>query len=434
MRIDNTKLTTIQANMHRLHDDADLDHMIEKIGDAKIVMLGEASHGTHEYYLWRARITRRLLQEKGFNFVAVEGDWPACYKLNRFVKNYSDAGDDVIEVLKAFDRWPSWMWANWEVAAFAKWLRTFNKSKSLHKKVGFYGLDVYSLWESMEEIISYLEKEDPEAVELAKSSVRCFEPYKNDEQQYAWATKMIPVSCEDQVVKMLNSILTRSPRYNTDIEAPFSTEQNALVTVNAEKYYRAMVKPGPDSWNIRDHHMMETLNRLLKFHGTEARAIVWEHNTHIGDARYTDMRYDGMVNTGQLAREEYGEDAVKLIGFGSYEGSVVAGDSWGAPYEVMPVPAAKRGSWEELLNETEEERFYLLSDEMNETGLLNNELSHRAIGVVYHPEREAYGNYVPSVIGKRYDAFVYLNRTKALHPLDHQNIKPNIPETYPWNF
>lgn len=434
MKRNQTTFSVLQSHLHQLKDDADLDALISEIGDARVVMLGEASHGTHEYYTWRSRISRRLIKEKGFNFISVEGDWPPCYKVNRFIKNYSDAGDDVVEVLKSFSRWPTWMWANWEVAALTSWLRKYNKELSLQNRVGFYGLDVYSLWESMDEIIKYLEKEDPEAAQIAKKSVRCFDPYKGDEQQYAWATRMVPTSCEKEVLEMLNAIVSRSARYDTDIEAPFNTEQNAIVAVNAEKYYRAMVQGGAESWNVRDHHMMQTLDRLLRFHGPESKAIVWEHNTHIGDARYTDMRNDAMENIGQLAREAYGEDDVKLVGFGSYEGSVIAGDAWGAPFEKMPVPPGRRGSWEEMLNETEEEQFYLLSSELTDTDIGDVHIPHRAIGVVYHPEREAYGNYVPSAIGRRYDAFIHINNTRALHPLDIEKEEQKVPETYPWNF
>lgn len=434
MNVDRQMISVLQSSLHQLKKDDDLDHLVESVGDSRIVMLGEASHGTHEYYTWRSRITRKLVQEKGFNFIAVEGDWPPCYKLNRFIKNYGDAGDDVVEILKSFNRWPTWMWANWETAALARWLREFNNKKSLHKRVGFYGLDVYSLWESLDQIIGYLEKEDPEAAKVARASIQCFEPYKNDEQRYARATRMIPENCEQEVLDLLEAVVQKSPQYNTDVEAPFNTEQNALVAVNAEKYYRAMVKPGPESWNVRDHHMMETLNRLLKFHGTESKAIIWEHNTHIGDATYTDMKSRGLINIGQLAREEYGEEDVKLVGFGSYKGSVIAGDSWGAPYENMPVPEARRGSWEDILNDTEEENFYLISDELKDTLLGRKRFPHRAIGVVYHPEREAYGNYVDSQVGKRYDAFMFIRNSKALHPIDIKTEKPKTPETYPWNF
>ncbi|WP_420459242.1 erythromycin esterase family protein [Neolewinella sp.] len=428
-----TEETSLRAPLHPLNDEADLDRLIEEIGDARVVMLGEASHGTHEYYTWRARISKRLIRERGFQFIAVEGDWPACYGLNRFVKHYAGSPEEVTEVLREFGRWPTWMWANWEIAGLGNWLRSFNADRSPEARVGFYGLDVYSLWESMNDIMTYLEREDPEAAELAKQTITCFEPYKNDEKQYAWATRMVPESCEQEVVDLLRAILDRSQRYQTDVEDTFSTEQNARVAVNAERYYRSMVRSGPQSWNVRDRHMMQTLDRLLDFHEANSKAIVWEHNTHIGDARYTDMAHAGMVNIGQLAREAYGEAAVRLVGFGSYAGTVVAGQAWGAPPEVMDVPPARENSWEAALHRAGSDRFYLLSSEFEGPAAHDTEVDHRAIGVVYDPAREAYGNYVPSRIGRRYDAFIHIDRTRALHPLDVTANTHRVPETYPWN-
>ena len=428
--------TIIRANKHSLQAEKDLDALIDYVGDAKIVMLGEASHGTHEYYTGRTVISKRLIEEKGFNFIAVEGDWPPCYQLNRFIKNYKGILKDIQTVLQAFDRWPTWMWANWEIVALSWWLHTYNLNHSLLDRVGFYGLDVYSLWESLHAIMDYLRKEDLEAASVAKQAIRCFEPYfdKDDGQQYAWATYLVSKSCENQVVELLQAIQSKVPQYDTDREALLSAEQNAWVAVNAERYYRAMIKPGPDSWNIRDQHMMGTLNRLLQFHGKEAKAIVWEHNTHIGDARFTDMRDNDMINIGQLAREHYREEQVKLVGFGSYQGTVMAGRAWGAKQEIMRVPKAREESWEKILHDISPDNFYLLMDEIRDGFDLNALYDHRAIGVVYHPEREHYGNYVPSQIARRYDAFVYYDETQALHPISHEKKLTKMPETYPWNF
>ncbi|ACE06741.1 hypothetical protein Aasi_1453 [Candidatus Amoebophilus asiaticus 5a2] len=436
MQKDWNLMDTIQSNKHSLQDEKDLDALIKHICDAKIVMLGEASHGTHEYYAGRALISRRLIEEKGFNFITVEGDWPPCYQINRFIKNYVGRQKDIQEVLQVFDRWPTWMWANWEIAAFSWWLHQYNLKHVPLNRIGFYGLDVYSLWESLQAIVNYLEKEDPEAASVAKQAIRCFEPYweKDDGQQYAWATYLVPKTCENQVIELLQTIQAKMLHDDTDIEARLSTEQNAWVAVNAERYYRAMIKPGPDSWNIRDYHMMETLNRLLQFHGKEAKAIVWEHNTHIGDARFTDMQDDGMINIGQLAREQYGDQAVKLVGLGSYQGTVMAGRSWGAKQEIMQVPTAREGSWEKLLHDISPDNFYLLMDEIRDSFGSGTVYDHRAIGVVYHPEREHYGNYVPSQIANRYDAFVYYDETQALHPIKHEKKLTKMPETYPWNF
>jgi erythromycin esterase-like protein len=414
---------------HPLKTIEDLDPLIERIGDARFVLLGEASHGTSEYYLWRARLSSRLIAEKGFRFVAVEGDWPDCYQVNRYVKGYADAGKDAREVLHAFKRWPTWMWANWEIVAFAEWMRTFNKNKS--NKAGFYGLDVYSLWESMESILNYLEKKDPQAAQAALQAYQCFEPYGEDPQSYAWSTRMVPEDCEDEVIRLLLEMQQRANRYNGDPEAGFDAEQNALVIKNAEKYYRAMVRTDSGSWNVRDEHMMETLDRLIDFHGPNAKGIVWAHNTHIGDARYTDMARAGMFNIGQLAREEHQSDGVVLVGFGSYHGSVIAGKSWGALMEQMEVPEGRAGSWEDVLHQASGDQL-LLFDGENLSEEFQKVRGHRAIGVVYHPEFESRGNYVPTVLPKRYDAFLYIDETQALHPLHIEPEEVNPPDLYPW--
>lgn len=415
--------------MHNLNTAADLDALLADIGDATVVMLGEASHGTHEYYTWRAALSKRLIQEKGFSFIAVEGDWPDCYKINRFVKSYNEAGETAHEVLKNFDRWPTWMWANWEVAALTDWLHDYNKKET--KKVGFYGLDVYSLWDSMQEMVAYLEKKDPKTAQLAKAAIHCFQPYENDEQHYA-RFSLTEHSCRDEVVTLLKEIRANAQHLDGDPEAHFDTEQNALIAVNAERYYRSMMGFDNESWNIRDGHMMETLQRLQQFHGPNAKAIVWEHNTHIGDARATPMKNSNTVNIGQLARETWGREKVYLVGFGSYKGSVIAGESWGAPMQRMKVPEARKDSVEALLHNESNQNRYLLFSDATTRELFQKPIKHRAIGVVYNPERERFGNYVLSTMPERYNAFVYLDETKALHPFHLHPEKNKIPETYPF--
>lgn len=419
--------------MHNLSSAKDLGALLEDIGDRRVVMLGEASHGTHEYYTWRAAISRRLIQEKGFNFIAVEGDWPDCYKINRFVKGYKDAGDTIKDVLLNFDRWPTWMWANWEVAALAEWLREHNQPLSYNNKIGFYGLDVYSLWDSMYAVMEYLEKEDPQTAQAVKSAIQCFEPFQENEQLYA-RYSLTEHSCRDKVLALLREIRNKAQFLDGDREAGFNTEQNALIAVNAEKYYTAMMSFDNESWNVRDRHMMETLDRLLKFHGPDAKAIVWEHNTHIGDARATDMKRAGMVNIGQLAREEYGINDVYLVGFGTYQGSVIAGDEWGAPMKVMQVPKAREGSVEHALHTESKENRYLLFNTEEIQEKYDQSIKHRAIGVVYNPENERYGNYVPSVMAQRYDAFIFLDETRALYPLHLKPHSKKLPDTYPFNY
>jgi erythromycin esterase len=416
--------------VHPLNESNDLDPIMKRIGDARIVMLGEASHGTHEYYTWRSELTQRLIRQKGFNFIAVEGDWPDCYAINRFIKNYTD--QKAFSILKQFRRWPTWMWANWEILALSEWLVQQNATLQNKHKIGFYGLDVYSLWESFEEISKYLKKVDPAALPVAQKAFQCFEPYKEDEgQSYAFATQFIPRTCEDEVVNMLKNIRQRMAGYDHDYENSFSVEQNALIAVNAEKYYRAMLQGGAASWNVRDAHMHETLKRLMDFHGPHSRAIVWAHNTHIGDASQTDMRNDGMFNIGELARKDF-PGKVVLVGFGSGKGSVVAGRSWGAPMQRMNMPKAREGSWEDMMHNTKFENKIVISSEIEHPLFVDHAVGHRAIGVVYNPHGERLGNYVPSIIARRYDAFIYLDETMALHPIALHPDEKEMPETYPF--
>ncbi len=428
-----TLLQQIRPLIHPLNDEPDLDPLLDQIGDARFVLLGEASHGTADYYTWRARLSRRLIEEKGFHFLAVEGDWPDCYRVNRYVKGMEDSGDSARDVLPAFERWPTWMWANEEIAELAEWLRRHNEHLAEERRVGFYGLDVYSLWDSLYAIMGYLHRADPHSLPAAMQAFRCFESYGEDVQEYARATRFVPNSCEGEVVQLLTQLRARAPHFEHDgRDSYFNAEQNALVLKNAEAYYRAMVRGGPDSWNIRDRHMSETLDRLARHHGPAAKAIVWEHNTHIGDARFTDMADEGEVNVGQLVRERHGEEGVVLVGFGSYQGSVIAGQEWDALWERMPVPEAREGSWEEILHRIQPANKLLLFAQANETRELLQSRGHRAIGVVYHPEYERLGNYVPTVLPRRYDAFLFLDQTQALHPL-HVPVEhgPEVPETYP---
>jgi erythromycin esterase-like protein len=399
---------------------------------ARYVLLGEASHGTSEYYRWRTTISQRLIEEQGFSFIAVEGDWPDCYRINRYVKGCVDSGESAREVLHNFARWPTWMWANEEIIPLVEWLRQHNDGLPAEQKVGFYGLDVYSLWESMYAVLGYLRKSLPAALPAARKAFRCFEPYGEEAEEYAYATRWVDHTCEGAVLHLLQELHRHAPPYPQDgRESFFQAEQNALVLKNAEAYYRAMVQGGPESWNIRDRHMTETLERLMQFHGPAARGIVWEHNTHIGDARFTDMAEEGMVNVGQLVREGKPEDAV-LVGFGSYRGTVIASDSWGVPWQELPVPPAQAGSWEEILHQAGAQDRLLLFGAEEETSAFLEPRGHRAIGVVYHPERERFGNYVPTVLPRRYDAFLYLEETTALRPLHVQpREEGEVPETYP---
>lgn len=419
---------------HPLQNQAHLDLLMESIGDARFVLLGEATHGTSEYYRWRAQLSQRLIVEKGFSFIAVEGDWPDCYRVNRYIKNYKDAGESAKEVLGAFERWPTWMWANWEVVALVEWLRRHNANAPEYQKVGFYGLDVYSLWESLSEVTHYLEQNAPDALQAAYRAYGCFEPYEEDVHAYAYATRFVPTSCEDEVIDLLRETRRKShlPHYDGDGEAMFNAEQNARVAVGAERYYRTMIRGDAESWNVRDQHMVDTLERLANHYGETTKAIVWEHNTHIGDARATPMAASGMMNVGQLVRERRNDDGVVLVGFGAHRGSVIAGRSWGAPMERMPVPEAYAESWEGVLHQTRgEDTLLVFSEDEQANEWFEQVRGHRAIGVVYDPHEGRRGGFVPTSLSRRYDSFIYLEETEALHPL-HIEAGHEVPETYPW--
>jgi erythromycin esterase-like protein len=448
--VDQRLLDEVGSLSRPLHGWEDLDPLIDRIGDSRVVLLGEASHGTAEYYDWRDRITRRLVGEKGFSFIAVEGDWPACLRASRYAQGSPDSEDATPEqALAGFHRWPTWMWANREIVRLLAWLRKTNEQRPEEERVGFYGLDVYSLWESMDAILDYLKRhDDEEALDAARQAFECFEPYGRDEQEYARSLRWTPDSCESDVVHMLTQLQASRPS-GRDRFARFDAEQNALVARNAERYYRTMIRgrgisggsdarrdDGMDeadsSWNVRDRHMTETLERLLAFHGPQAKAVVWEHNTHVGDARYTDMKAEGSINVGQLARERYGEAHVAIVGFSSHRGSVIAGRSWEAPIEQMIVPPGRPGSWEDVLHRAWPGDKLLIFRNRERSQAMLEMRGHRAIGVVYRPEHEAYGNYVPTVLPRRYDALLYIDQTRALHPLhDERYDEHEIPETFP---
>jgi erythromycin esterase-like protein len=415
-----------------LEQPADLDPLVERIGDARLVLLGEASHGTAEYYRWRAVLTRRLIEEAGFAFVAVEGDWPDCAAVNCWVKGRS-GGTSARDVLGRFDRWPTWMWANEEVARFAGWLHDHNRATGAG--VGFYGLDVYSLWDSLRAVLGYLEEHRPDALAAAHEALRCFEPYGEDPQRYARATRLVPDTCEAEVLDLLLEV--RGAGHDVvdldDDEAWLDAEQNAEVLAGAERYYRTMVRGDGESWNVRDCHMVDTLDRLLRHHGPGAKAVVWEHNTHVGDARATDMVRHGMINVGQVVRERHERDGVVIVGFGGHHGTVLAGRSWGAPAERMVVPPAPAGTHEDLLHRAVGRPSLLVFGDDRSTPWLGVTRDHRAIGVVYRPEQDPWGNWVPTTMGRRYDAFLSFDDTTALSPLQAAGAAVGVErDTEPW--
>ena len=405
---------------------AHLDPLVDKVGDRRLVCIGEASHGTHEFYRWRGDLSRRLIEEHGFTWIGVEGDWPDCWRINRWVRGLADQDLDARGMLAGFERWPTWMWANTDVADFLDWLRRWNLERSAPQRVGFYGLDVYSLWDSLRVIMDWLEENAPESLAAATTAWQCFLPYGEDPHRYAWSTRLVPESCESEVVSLLVEVVRRTHHLSRDGDAAFNAIQNAAVAVEAERYYRVMVRGDRESWNIRDLHMADTIDRLDAHHGPHAKGLVWEHNTHVGDARATDMARAGMVNVGQLVREKFGRKNVALVGFAAHRGTVMAASAWGEPEQVMSVPPAQRRSHEDLLHRALEAPALLVFDPGRTHAWLSTPAGHRAIGVVYQPRREG-GNYVPTVMGDRYDALMWFEDTTALTPLHHEQV-PSEPE------
>ncbi len=398
---------------------SDLDPLVDALRSRSLVCLGEASHGTHEYYSWRSEITRKLIESGNISFIGVEGDWPDCWRINQWLRGSSQPDLDARHLLAEFQRWPTWMWANEEVADFLDWLRVYNRSRNVTERVGFYGLDIYSLWDSLRAVFEWLDANAPEFRDAALDAWKCFAPFHEDPHRYARATRgLVPHHCVDEVVRLLTAVREATLSQSRDDDA-FAATQNAEVVAGAERYYRAMVRSDADSWNLRDHHMASTLERLRVHHGHHARAVVWAHNTHVGDARATDMHHAGMINLGEIARQRHGSDNVALVGFAGHRGTVVAAPQWGSGERVLPVPRAIRGSHEDLLHRALGYPAILEFGDDRSGPWLRAHRGHRAIGVVYRPNQE-FGNYVPTVMGRRYDALLWLEDTSALEPLHHE--------------
>jgi len=412
----NDTIHHIQQHSKRINNLEDVNDLILKGSNAKFVLLGEATHGTSEFYTMRAEISKNLITNLGFSYIAVEGDWPSCFEVNQYIKGHSTYSS-AREVLSQFHRWPTWMWANEEVIPLIEWMKEFNQERNEEEKVGFYGIDVYSLWESMETIVTYLESIQSPDLEKAIQAITCFHPYNKRPEQYGMSAAFLGESCREEVLQLLEAIGTKKKEYiENDKEASLNLQINGLVAKNAESYYKAMITDDIQSWNIRDTHMVEVLEIISNFYGSNAKGIVWEHNTHIGDARATSMKEEGLVNVGQLTREKYGEEKIYSIGFGTYTGTVIVAERWGESYQKMPIPVAREDSWEEQLHRSGAFNKYLLFTEENKA-LFSTTIGHRAIGVIYEPEFEHIGNYVPSNISERYDGFIYIDETTAVKPI-----------------
>ncbi len=418
----------------------DYDPLLRLVGDAHVVLLGEATHGTHEFYRERAQITKRLIQELGFNAVAVEGDWPDAYRVNRFVRG--ESGDPSAEAaLGDFKRFPQWMWRNADVLDFVGWLRESNDALTANaQKVGFYGLDLYSLHASIEAVVRYLDRVDPEAAARARRRYACFDHFGGTEG-YAFATGVgMSASCEREVVEQLVDLRRNAASYasrNGSIprDEAFYASENARLVRNAEAYYRAMFEGPATTWNLRDSHMAETLRSLqghLSAAGRVAKIVVWAHNSHVGDARATEMGQSGEWNIGQLARASYGDDAI-LIGFTTYDGTVTAASNWDAPAERKNVRPALPASYESLFYEIDCPRFFLTLRDKAAIAALDEPRLERAIGVIYLPESERRSHYFHARLAHQFDAVIHFDRTRAVEPLEKSAawITGEIPETYP---
>lgn len=406
----------------------DLDPIVALARSRRLVAIGEPSHGTHDCYAWRGLLSRRLIEEQGFSWIAVEGDWPDCWRIDRWVRGHADQRLDARAVLSGFQRWPTWLWANEDVVSFLDWLHALNAARPEDRRVGFYGLDVYSLWDSLERVLSWLGEHDPDAVQEAVRAWRCFAPFDRDPQRYAWSTRLVPQSCETEVVDLLVEVRRAAA---ADGDDAFDAAQNAAVVAEAERYYRAMVRTDRGSWNIRDVHMADTVDRLERHLGPASKGLVWAHNTHIGDARATSMAAQGLLNIGQLLRQRRDASQVLLVGFAMHRGEVLAAEAWGAAEERMVVPPAREGTHEALLHAALGRPAVVDLGSPARTPWSALQAGHRAIGVVYDPARDR-ANAVPTVMGARYDALVWLEDTTALRPLHHERppVEPEL-ETEP---
>ena len=421
----------------------DYDPLIGRIGEARFALLGEASHGTHEFYYERAEITKCLIAEKNFTAVAVEADWPDAYRLNRYVRGASD-DVDAAEALADFRRFPTWMWRNTVMVEFIEWLRAHNDALPPGtEKVGFYGLDLYSLHASMKAVLRYLEKVDPEAAKRARERYSCFDHVGEDTQGYGLMTRLnLSKSCEEEVVRQLLEMQRRAADYvrrdgRLAEDELFYAEQNARLVKNAEAYYRSVFLEEVSSWNLRDRHMAETLDALAAHLGRKsgrAKIAVWEHNSHLGDARATEMGQRGELNVGQLTREKYGSEAV-LVGFTTHHGTVTAASDWGEPAERKRVRPALAGSYEALFHAAGRDRFLLI---VNDSDRLAQQLGvarlERAIGVIYRPETELQSHYFRARLPSQFDAVLHFDETRAVKPLEttEEWEAGELPETFPF--
>jgi erythromycin esterase-like protein len=429
-------MATAEAVRPLTGESADYDRLVERAVDKRFLLVGEASHGTHEFYRERAEITKRLIAEQGFTAVAAEADWPDTYRVNLFVRGASD-DETPEEALGDFRRFPAWMWRNTDVVSLVGWPREWNDSLPPDApKVGFYGLDLYSLYTSMEAVVAYLEEVDPEAAARARARYSCFDHFGRDPNVYAYAAGIGDAEpCEQDVVEQLVELQRRTAELasrngEVDVDRQFYVEQNARLVVNAEEYNRAVFRGGAKSWNLRDSHMAETLAELtahLERTQGRTKVAVWAHNSHVGDARATEMSERGELNIGQLVRERHGSEAL-LVGFTTHAGTVTAASDWGGIAERKRVRPAMSGSWEALFHGAGVPDFIL------DTAGLDGRRLERAIGVIYRPQTERFSHYFHARLANQFDAVIHLDETRAVEPLELTSEweRGELPETYPW--
>ncbi|MFN8050161.1 MAG: erythromycin esterase family protein [Acidimicrobiales bacterium] len=404
-------------------DDADLGPLVERVGDCSVVLLGEASHGTSEFYRMRERITRELIVHKGFTAVAVEADWPDAACIDRFVRGRPLPARQ----FEPFERFPRWMWRNAEVGAFVAWLRAHNLGEDdAGRRVSFHGLDLYSLYASRAEVLTYLEDVDPEAAAVARHRYSCLSPWVDDPAAYGRAVVTGRFAgCEEGVTRTLSDLLRRRLEYAVEAGDDFlDAAQNAVVVANAERYYRVMYAGSTASWNLRDQHMFETLQTVRAARGPGAKVVVWEHNSHVGDASATEMGARGEHNVGMLCRRAFGDDAF-LVGFGTHQGTVAAATDWGGPMEIKSVRPSLPGSYERLCHDSSVPAFALHLREPRRPEIreeLATPMLERAIGVIYRPETERQSHYFLSSLPEQFDEYIWIDETTAVHAL------PALPE------
>jgi protein-L-isoaspartate(D-aspartate) O-methyltransferase len=412
-------------------DDVDLQPLLARIGDARIVLLGESTHGTSEFYRMRARISRELIERRGYSFIAIEGDWPDAARVDHYVRHMEYRPSE----WTAFARFPVWMWRNEEIRGFVDWLRAHNATRDAAGRVAFHGLDLYSLFSSIHAVLDYLDKVDPATARVARLRYGCLTPWQSDPATYGHAALTGTYrSCENAVISVLTDLRTKQQAYaEHDGERFLDAVQNAQLVTNAERYYRIMYHGSRASWNLRDQHMFDTLTSLLAFHGPGSKGILWAHNSHIGDSAATEMSSRGEFNIGHLCKQHFGQDAY-AIGFGTHGGAVAAASDWDGPMQLKAVSPSLAGSYERLCHDTRVPQFLLPlrppADERLRTGLMTPRLE-RAIGVIYRPETELQSHYFKAVLPRQFDEYVWFDHSGAVNPLDTEQLK-GLPDTYPF--